>query len=853
MHWQFQRVAIFTAFLVAGGTASTTAQTQSTSEPVVAVESVSASEVLQDGIQIQAGSAALRITAVRDDIIRVRIAPSAALAEDASWAVLPESRHKSVGVQPLQDAASIGFRTAALDVRVERNPLRLVIRDLAGNVVSADAVGRPTKFQLGGFSVYKQMPGSEHYFGLGDKTGSFDRREQAYTLWNTDVGPQESVDPLYKAIPFFLAINGAQSYGIFLDNTWRTWFDFGKRFRDAIAFGAEGGPLDYYFIYGPTPKQVVEGYAYLTGKPPLPPLWALGFQQSRYTYTPESKLREIATRLRSDRIPSDVVYLDIDYQDRNRPFTVDSKTFPNFPGLVSDLRKQHFHLVNITDLHIAHAPSQGYAPYDTGHAGDQFVKNPDGSEFVGIVWPGPAVFPDFTRAQTREWWGGLYQQFVKDGVAGFWNDMNEPSVFDGPGKTMPLNTVHRIEEPGFNTRTATHAEIHNIVGLENARATYEGLLKLRPDERPFVLTRATYAGGQRYGFTWTGDNSATWNHLRLATQMVLNLGLSGIPFVGADVGGFNGSPSSDLLTRWVELAAFSPFFRDHADKGTLPHEIWVNGPEQETIRRRYIETRYRLLPYIYSLADESSRTGLPVMRPVFLEFPEIFAPSAPGFDHWDTEFMLGPDLLVAPQPFGEMMDDYVISFPAGAWYDFWTGQKMPAQPSAPSIAEVVTAKAGSTFPEQHRTHPRLDTMPVFVRGGSILPLQPLIQNTDETPGGPLELRVYPGEHCAGSIYLDDGHTFAYQQGKYLRQSLSCHADEKSVQLTFHAREGSYAPWWKLVEVVVYDWPSARAEAKFSGSTYPLKTTYDAKQHALHLMVADQSGEAELSIRGRASH
>jgi len=851
MHSSFRRFIL--VWIGIATLASAAAQTAAAPQTPVVIDAVTASEVLQDGLQIQAGSAALRITALRDDIVRVRISPTATLPEDASWAVLPEPRGKTVSVRPMQDDASVGFRTAALDVRVERNPLRIVIRDLSGNVISADASGRPTRFPLEGFSVYKQMTPAEHYFGLGDKTGQFDRREQAYTLWNTDVGPQESVDPLYKAIPFFLAMNGAQSYGIFLDNTWRSWFDFGKRFRDAIAFGSDGGPLDYYFIYGPTPKQVVEGYAYLTGKPPLPPLWALGFQQSRYSYMTDSQLRDIATRLRTDRIPSDVLYLDIDYQDRNRPFTVNSKTFPNFPGLVADLRKQHFHLVNITDLHIAHAPNQGYTPYDTGHATDQFVKNPDGSEFVGIVWPGPAVFPDFTRAQTREWWGNLYREFVKDGVSGFWNDMNEPSVFNGPGKTMPLNTVHRIEEPGFITRTATHAEIHNIVGLENARATYDGLLKLRPDERPFVLTRATYAGGQRYGFTWTGDNAATWNHLRLATQMVLNLGMSGIPFVGADVGGFNGSPSSELLTRWVELASFSPFFRDHYNKGAAPHEVWVNGAEQEAIRRRYIENRYKLLPYFYALADESSRTGLPMMRPVFLEFPEIFAPNAPGFDHWDTEFLLGPSLLVAPAPFGEMLDDYVVSFPAGTWYDFWTGEKMAAQPSAPALADALTAKPGTKFQEQRKTHPKLDTLPVFVRGGSVIPMEPLIQSTDETPGGPLELRVYPGDHCSGSLYLDDGHTFAYQQGKYLRQALTCGSDANALRLKFHARQGSFAPWWKIIEIVVYDWPSAHAEAKVSGSAYPVKTTYDAPHHALHVTLADQAGEAELTIRGRATH
>jgi alpha-glucosidase len=830
-------VLFFVLFFVTAAVAliSAQAQTASASHPRIVLETVTGSQPLRDGIEIQAGPASLRITALRDDILRVRVAPGGALPEDASWAVLPAPRTKSVDVQPSADAASVGFRTASLDVRVERTPLRLVVRDLSGNIISADAVGRAAAFDLGGFSVSKTMPTDEHYFGLGDKTGSFDRRNQAFTLWNTDIGFQESIDPIYKSIPFFIGINGGRSYGLFLDNTWRTWFDFGKQSRDSYSFGAEGGPLDYYLLYGPTPKQVVEAYAYLTGTPPLPPLWALGFQQSRYSYAPESQVREIADRLRADKIPSDVLYLDIDYQYKNRPFTVDPKTFPNFPGLVSDLRKQHLHLVTITDLHIAHAPGEGYVPYDIGAAGDHFVKNPDGSEFVGIVWPGPAVFPDFTRARTREWWGSLYQQFVQDGVAGFWNDMNEPSVFDGPGKTMPLNSVHRIEEPGFVTRTATHSEIHNIVGLENARGTYEGLLKLRPDERPFVLTRATYAGGQRYGFTWTGDNSATWNHLRLSTQMLLNLGLSGISFVGADVGGFNRSPGTDLLTRWVEVAAFNPFYRDHAEKGSLPHEIWVHGPEQEAIRRRYIETRYRLLPYIYTLADEAARTGIPIMRPVFLEFPEILAPSSPEFHGLDTEFFLGSSLLIAPSPFAETPDDYVVSFPKGQaqWYDFWTGLK------------AVTHQPTSSM----RIHPVLDTLPVYVRGGSILPLQPLIQSTDETPTGPLELRIYPGENCTGSLYLDDGHTFRYQHGEFLRQTFTCKSEGNSVLLDFGARQGSYTPWWKTIEVVIYGWPSKQAEATFSNNTLQLKITYDAPKHALHILMPDSATESELRVKG----
>ncbi|HEX3354040.1 MAG TPA: TIM-barrel domain-containing protein [Terriglobales bacterium] len=854
MGWRCERFLVFFSGVVlfGAGIASGSGQAQTAAaSQAVTLDAVTNSQTRRDGIDIQAGPASLRITALRDDILRVRVAPGGTFPEDASWAVLPGPRSQSVDVQPVQDAASVGFRTSALDVRVERDPLRIVVRDLAGNVISADAIGRPTQFQLGGFSVHKSMPGDEHYFGLGDKAGTFDRRNQAYTLWNTDIGTQESIDPIYKSIPFFLGIGGGRSYGLFLDNTWRSWFDFGKQSRDAYSFSAEGGPLDYYLIYGPSPKQVVEGYAYLTGTHPLPPLWSLGFQQSRYSYYPESQIREIAGRFRHDKIPGDVLYLDIDYQYRNRPFTVDPRAFPNFPGLVSDLRKQHFHLVLITDLHIAHAPNQGYSPYDTGEAGNQFVKKADGSEYVGVVWPGPAVFPDFTRAQTRVWWGGLYKEFVQNGVAGFWNDMNEPAVFDGPGKTMPLDNVHRIEEPGFTTRTATHSEIHNIVGLENARATYDGLLKLRPDERPFVLTRATFAGGQRYGFTWTGDNSSTWNHLRLATQQLLNLGISGISFVGDDIGGFNGSPAPDLLTRWIEVGAFNPMFRDHTTKGSLMQEVWVHGPEQEAIRRRYIETRYRLLPYIYTLAEESSRTGLPMVRPIFLEFPEVFTPPSNGFGNLDSEFLLGPSLLVAPQPFAETMDNYVVSFPNGPWYDFWTGLKTAIPPPEPSIVQVSTDinknGPGTQYPFRPFIHPTLDTLPVYVRGGSILPLQPLVQSTDETPNGPLELRVYPGPQCNGSLYLDDGHTFRYQHGEFLRQAFTCQSDGNSLRVSFAARQGTYAPWWKTVEVVIYDWPSAQANATLSGSASALKTSYDAAQHALHVTIPDVAGAAELRV------
>src|ERR1700744_1300185 len=353
---------------------------------------------------------------------------------------------------------------------------------------------------------------------------------------------------------------------------------------------------------------------------------------------------EVAARCREDHLSAHAISMDIYFQLKNPPFTVDLDRFPGFADMVHTLTADQFHLITITDLHVAYLPNQNYAPYDTGKAGDNFVKR-NGQDYVGPVWPGPSVFPDFTRQQTRAWWGTNYKQLVADGVSGFWNDMDEPAVFVYPSKTMPDDVQHRIDEPGFPARMGWHPEIHNIYGMENSRATHDGVLALRPNERPFVMTRASFAGGQRYAATWTGDNSSTWNHLRQTTPQLLNLGLSGFSLSGADVGGFAGSPPPDLLTKWLMLAAFQPIDRDHAAKGTRPHEPWVDGPEQLAIRRRYIEESYRLMPYLYTVAEEMSRTGLPIMRPLFLEFPDATTDGHPLDLDADSEFLFGPDLL----------------------------------------------------------------------------------------------------------------------------------------------------------------------------------------------------------------
>ena len=767
-------------------------------------------------LEVRSGPIHQRVTALRDDVLRITIWRGNSAPEDASWAVPASIRHSVVPITQSREKDRVTMRTAVLNIEIDAKTLEITIRDQSGAIVQQDA--RPIRFDGEGFRIYKSMPLDEHYFGLGDKAGPLDRRDQSFSLWNTDAYRfQETTDPLYKSIPFFMTWRAGRAAGVLLDNTWRTNFDFGKEVADAYSFGSVGGPADYYVLYGPSAKDVVKSYAWLTGTPPLPPLWAFGFQQSRYSYMNQDRVLEVANRLRSDRIPADAIFLDIDFQEKNRPFTVNTASFPDLPGMIDELHKRNFHIVAITDLHIANAPNQNYHPFDSGLAGDHFVKDAKGSLYTGVVWPGPSVFPDFTRQQTRTWWGELYKDLRHTGVDGFWNDMNEPSVFSSPNHTMPEDALHRIDEPGFAPRTAMHAEIHDVYGMQNCRATFDGLKSIDPGLRPFVLTRAAYAGTQRYAVTWTGDNSSTWNHLRLATPMIENLGLSGFAFTGADVGGYAGTPSPELLTKWFQIGAFQPIDRDHTEKGSGDQEPWIGGPEQESIRRRFVETRYELMPYLYTLADEASRTGLPMVRPLFLEFPDA-TPDRHPIDI-DTpasgEFMLGPDLLIAPRAFPDEEGPYNIELPPGGWFDFWSGEKIPEPAARNAIANDPAAILAASSMNLTIV-PDLEKLPVFVRAGSILPVAPVVQSTGITPSGPLTLRVYPGKQCSGDLYQDDGKTYEYQQSAYLRVHFECRPTSGGISLTIGPHEGTYPAWWKQVRVEIYGWTPVQASVTMDG-------------------------------------
>ncbi|HVF68397.1 MAG TPA: glycoside hydrolase family 31 protein, partial [Pyrinomonadaceae bacterium] len=596
----------------------------------------------------------------------------------------------------------------------------------------------------------------ETYYGLGEKAGAtLSHNSQQFVMWNTDTyGYPRGLDPIYQSIGFYTALRyekspaGARAgrglaYGLFLDNTSRAYFDMGKTDPARVTFGAASGELNYYVFTGGrgrSPKKVLTDYTWLTGRAPLPPLWALGNQQSRWSYYPESRVREVARGFRESRTPADVIYLDIDYMDGFRVFTWNRQHFPDPRKLIADLRAEGFRVVLIVDPGVKVDPD--YYAYQQGQAGGHFVKTADGRELHASVWPGVCAFPDFTDASAREWFGSLYKTNLDEGVSGFWNDMNEPGVFlseetpkpdiyHHPMKTFPTDARHAGDgSPG------THARYHNVYGMQMARATFEGLKKLRPDERPFVLTRAGYAGVQRFSAVWTGDNVATWDHLRLSLSMLMNMGVSGVPFVGADVGGFSGNPSPELYTRWLQAAALTPLLRSHSENGSNPHEPYSFPKAYADINRASVELRYRLLPYLQTLFHEHTLNGAPVMRPLWFEYPDDSRTYL-----IEDEYLVGGDLLVAPVV-TESVTRRRVYFPAGDdWVDWWTGKRYEGGKDADVDAP-------------------LDRLPLFARAGAILPTIPVIQHTGERTKVPLTLVAVPGGPDRNvKIWQDGGVTY----------------------------------------------------------------------------------------------
>ena len=751
---------------------------------------VRAVERRADGVVLTLTSGARVAVTFHDlEVVRVRLVARGEFGRDFSYAVEPKDR-KTVAATVVEGRDDI--RISSIDgaaVVVRRRPFLVTVLDARGRPVVEDDPAKPHAFDpdTGEVEATKLRPEWETYYGFGEKAMPASRHTQHMVMWNTDTyGYPRGLDPIYQSVGFFIALRHDHSrprteppprsfaYGLFFDNTHRTHFDMGKTAPHRYAFGAQGGELNYYVFTGGrdrTPKRVLQDYTNLTGRTPLPPMWALGNQQSRWSYFPESRVREVARAFRESRTPADVIYLDIDYMDGFRVFTWDKARFPDPPKLISDLRRDGFRTVLIIDPGIK--VDENYRVYTEGKAGGHFVKDEKGAEFHGSVWPGVCAFPDFTSAAAREWFASYYRQHLAEGVAGFWNDMNEPGIFlndatpkpdiyHHPMKTFPLTARHAGDgEPD------THARYHNVYGMQMARATFEGLRKLRPDERPFVLTRAGYAGVQRFSAVWTGDNVASWDHLRLSIPMLTNLGVSGVPFVGADVGGFSGNPSPELYARWLQAAALTPFLRSHSEAGSNPHEPYSFGPRFTDINRASIELRYRLLPYLYTLFHDHTQTGAPVMRPLWFEYPDDDRTYLN-----EDQYLVGRDLLVAPVV-TEGAAKRRVYFPRGdAWVDWWTGRRYE----------------GGTDAEVEAP---LERLPLFARAGAVIPTQPVVQHTGEMPRAPLSLVVVNGKQGAGYIYEDAGDGHEYRRGAYRNTGVTLDGAREGF-LLHRAATGSYA-------------------------------------------------------------
>jgi len=711
----------------------------------------------------------LKIQIVDDDIIRFHFSKDKNWEHNYSFSIERELPKKSFKIK--EDGDFIWIFTEKLRILIDKNPFNTKIYDLEDKLIFSDFEDLGyARFKNKVFS-YKKFNKEKAFLGLGEKMGGLNKKGKKFVNWNTD-DPHHypDKDPLYQSHPFFLAWNEIFSYGIFLDNTFRTYFDFGDESQEYFYFYADNGELDYYFIYGPSPKEVIEKYTYLTGRYYMPPLWALGYQQSKWGYENRDKFMEIAKTFREKNIPCDVLYLDIDYMDGFRVFKVDEAKFPNMDQMIDELSSMGFKVVTIVDPGVK--KDIDFEIYGEGIKKDYFCRRSTGEVYIGYVWPGECAFPDFVREDVRKWWGEKQKKLIELGVSGFWNDMNEPSSFPHPidnfsksfeknntfwgifsdhsdeffyEKTFPRDVLHG------NKKEFTHDEIHNVYGLLMAKASFEGYKKERPNYRPLIITRAGFSGVQKYSAVWTGDNKSWWEHLYISLPMLQNLGISGVPFIGADVGGFGLNCNPELFIRWIQVGIFYPFFRNHSELNTKPQEPWALGKEIEEITKKYIRLRYQLIPYIYSLFWEAKEKGIPPLRALILEFPDDNETI-----HNEDEFLLGSNILVAPI-YREGCISRSVYLPEGMWYDFWNFKEYKGR-------EYITVKAP------------LDMIPIFVREGSIIPIWDVQNYIGEKEQKVLNLLVYPGE---GKFlyYEDDGISWNYEKGEYNLIEFSLKNDE----------------------------------------------------------------------------
>ena len=719
-------------------------------------ERVEAVEETPHGVLASLHGERLRLEVIRADTVRVKISRGGVFDEEPTFAVCVDPLSEATPFTVERDDNAVRVRTDDLVATLWLDPFRLDVHRADGTAVvetAQDSEGRYWAYATlnDAFTVRRTCRQEDAVYGLGEKTGHHNRKGRDFTLWNTDVlspdatreftgqwpegdprGERTSTefDPYYVSIPFFYH----QSYpagtmsGSFVDNGYRGAYEFSRPEEYRIHFA--GGQYTEYIFAGPRMPAILTAYTWLTGRTAPPPLWSLGYHQCRWFDYTQDAVEGIAQRHRDNGIPCDALWLDIEYMDGYRVFTWNTTSFPDAPGMLKRLEDKGFRVITIIDPGVKHDP--GYWVYDQAVERDVLCKTEGGDIYIGQVWPGDTAFPDFATEEARDWWGELNAAHVASGLAGIWNDMNEPATGN--------------IEPGamrFAKGQQSHERYHNQYALLMAMGTTQGLLKAMPGKRTFVLSRAGFAGIQRYAANWMGDNLSRWDHLWLSIPMAAGLGVSGQAFVGADIGGFAGNSNAELYLRWMQYGALTPFCRNHSEIGNVDQYAWSWGEVVQGIVREAVRLRYRLLPYIYASFLTASETGAPVQRPMVFDYQDD-----PTVRDLDDQYLFGPDLLVAPvlQPGQTARQVYL---PEGDWYDWHSGERHDGQ----AFIHVPTP---------------MERIPVFARGGSVIPLWP--EAPDSTAGyhpEELELRVFiPSTDGVfeSELQEDDGLSFAASGG-----------------------------------------------------------------------------------------
>jgi len=753
------------------------------------------------GIDGTTATAIFDIHAYNDNTVRVRVADlpadrnTAASFSNFSYALLSNDI-PSVNVSVTEKGNTIFLATSSLNVEIEKQPsFRVTFKNKSGVIINEDVKGScfGTTFIGDKVSVYKKLQDGERFIGMGEAVGGLDKRGTGITLNNTDT--YKYGDPrlsMYVSVPFYIGLHHQQQYGIFYNNSYRSVFNFGLSTPDFTSVNMDGGEADYFFIYDESVGKIIEQYTALTGRIQLPPLWGIGYHQSRCSYYPQEKVEWIAATFRKKKIPLDCIVLDADYQQGYQPFRVNKQRFPDMPALAASLAKQQVELT--ASIYPGVAIDSTYHSYVDGLKNDVFIKYSDGSLFNTEIAPVKCYLPDYTNPKTRNWWKAKMKWLPDNGIHGYWNDMNEPAI---GGSYLPDNILF-----DFDGRKANAMEAKNVFGFQMARSSYEAALQNAPARRPFILTRSGFAGVQRYSAVWSGDNTATDEGLLSSVLLNNQMGLSGIAFCGHDIGGFIGDGSKDLYKRWIEVGVFSPFCRNHKGCGGVAGEPWAYDDEAEAISKTFINFRYRLLPYMYAAFYEASQTGMPVARSLSINYPHDDKVYDITYQH---QFLFGSSLLVVPVTSTERSRKLYL--PKGEWYNIYSDEKLAG---------------GKELTEETPIY----QLPVFVKGATVIPFQSVVQSTKDNPSDTLELHIYNGNEESSVVYYEDeGDGFGYKKNVYCKKQLLFSGKQKNLRM--QKQEGSFTSRFKKIKLVFHGFDTGMNRIKINNADIGLSKTNDA--------------------------